>query len=467
MAIRDQIRRQEPQQSAVTSTSAECRSGETATTDGHGPDDAMPRTLRQKARYENLMEEAVSPENYQKALKAVVSNDGVPGIDGMKAAELKEHLDAHWGKIQAKLLAGTYVPTPVKRVEIRKLSGGVRMLGIPTVLDRFIQQLLLLAMTPIFEPMFSNHSYGFRPGRSPADAIQAAKAIARTGKDWVVDFDISKFFDHVNHDILVARIAAVIRDKRVLKLIGKFLRRGAMVDGVVITSEEGTPQGGPLSPLLANIYLDALDKELDRRGHAFCRYADDCNIYVSSQAAAERTLASIQNWIEQNLRLKVNAAKSGVGRVWERKFLGFRLNRRKRITIAPESLARFKDKVREKFRSCQSLTSEDLVKQWQQFIRGWWGYYRTSEDRRSIFLLEPWIRRHIRKFFWLRWHGPAGRKRKLRSLGLKGHLLKVAHSSKGAWHVARTGSLNTALSSASLRRSGFLLPSELAADGCR
>jgi len=413
------------------------------------------------------MDEAVSPESCQKALQAVIRNDGAPGIDGMKAAELKEHLDAHWGKIRAKLLAGTYVPTPVKRVEIPKPSGGTRMLGIPTVLDRFIQQLLLQAMTPIFEPMFSDHSYGFRPGRSAVDAIQAAKAIARTGKDWVVDLDITKFFDHVNHDILVARIASVIRDKRILKLIGKFLRRGAMVEGVVITSEEGTPQGGPLSPLLANIYLDALDKELDRRGHAYCRYADDCNIYVSSQAAAERTLASIQDWIEQHLRLKVNAAKSGTGRVWERKFLGFRFNRLKRITIAPESLARFKDQVREKFRSCQSLTSEELVKQWKQFIRGWWNYYRTSEDRRAILKLEPWIRRHIRKFFWLRWHGPAGRRRKLRSLGLKGHLLKVAHSSKGAWHLARTGSLNTALSNASLRDSGFLLPSDLAAELCR
>jgi RNA-directed DNA polymerase len=230
MATRDQIR-QEPQHSAATSTSAEGRSGEAATAESGGPDDAIPRTLRQKAMYENLMDEAVSPESCQKALQAVIRNDGAPGIDGMKAAELKEHLDAHWGKIRAKLLAGTYVPTPVKRVEIPKPSGGTRMLGIPTVLDRFIQQLLLQAMTPIFEPMFSDHSYGFRPGRSATDAIQAAKAIARTGKDWVVDLDITKFFDHVNHDILVARIASVIRDKRILKLIGKFLRRGAMVGG--------------------------------------------------------------------------------------------------------------------------------------------------------------------------------------------------------------------------------------------
>jgi group II intron reverse transcriptase/maturase len=337
------------------------------------------------------------------------------------------------------------------------------MLGIPTVVDRFIQQLLLQALTPIFEPMFSNHSYGFRPGRGVADAMQAAQEFTRQGKDWVVDMDITKFFDHVNHDILMGRLGTTIRDKTVLGLIGKFLRRGAMVEGVVMASEEGTPQGGPLSPLLANIYLDALDRELDRRGHCYCRYADDCNIYVGSQAAAERTLASIQNWIEKHLRLKVNVAKSGIGRTWERKFLGFRLSRKRRIEIAPESLQRFKAKVREKWQSCQSLTSDQLQEHWQPFIRGWWGYYHLVEDRKPIFQLEGWIRRHIRKFFWLRWHGPAGRKRKLRSLGLKGHLLKVAHSSKGAWHIARTGSLNTALSNAVLRRSGFLLPSDLAA----
>jgi RNA-directed DNA polymerase len=239
-----------------------------------------------------------------------------------------------------------------------------------------------------------------------------------------------------------------------------------MVEGVVVVSEEGTPQGGPLSPLLANIYLDALDKELDRRGHSYCRYADDCNIYVGSQAAAERTILSIQNWIDQHLRLKVNPTKSGTGRTWERKFLGFRPSRSRRIEIAPESLLRFKTKVREKWRSCQSLTAEQLTEKWQQYIRGWWGFYQLAEDRRPIFGLEGWIRRHIRKFFWLRWHDAVGRRRKLRSLGLKGHRLKVAHSSKGAWHISRTGSLQSALSNAELRRSGFLLPSDLAALSC-
>ncbi len=275
------------------------------------------------------------------------------------------------------------------------------------------------------------------------------------------------FFDHVHHDILMGRMGQTIRDKRVLGLIGKFLRRGAMVDGMVKTSAEGTPQGGPLSPLLANIYLDALDKELDRQGHAYCRYADDCNIYVESRAAAEQTFASIKTWIEQRLRLQVNDAKSGIGRTWERKFLGFRLNRRRRITIAPESLERFKARVRELWRSCQSLTMEQLVSQWQKFVVGWWGYYRLAEDRGTLIKLEPWIRRHIRKFFWLRWHNPAGRKRHLRSLGLKGHLLKVVHSSKGAWHIARIGSLNKALSIAWMRDSGFHLPSDLAANPSR
>ena len=410
------------------------------------------------------MEEVVSPENYGKALKAVIANRGAPGIDGMKTEQLNGHLLQHWPKIHAKLMAGTYTPSPVRRVEIPKPNGGTRMLGIPTVLDRFIQQMLLQAMTPIWEPRFSEHSYGFRPGRSAHDAVRAAQGYTREGKDWVVDLDIAKFFDHVNWDTLMGKIAQVIRDKRVLKLIGKYLRAGAMMDGVVVKSVEGTPQGGPLSPLLANIYLDALDRELERRGHRFCRYADDCNIYVSSQAAGERVMQSIQGWIEKHLRLQVNASKSGVGRSWERKFLGFRLNREQQVEAAPETLERFKAKVREKWRSCQSVTSNQLRDGWRQYIRGWWGYYQLAENRQPIFRLEGWIRRHIRKCFWLRWHEPEGRERRLRQLGLRGRMLKVAQSSRGAWHLAGTGSLQTALSNATLKRYGFLLPSDLA--GC-
>jgi group II intron reverse transcriptase/maturase len=415
--------------------------------------------------YETLMETAVADGNYAQALGAVKRNRGSAGIDGMTTAQLEKHLQLNWPILKDKLLKGTYVPSPVKRVEIPKPNGGTRTLGIPTVQDRFIQQLLLQALTPIFDPTFSEHSYGFRPGRSAQDAVRAAQQYAQGGKDWVVDIDITKFFDHVNHDILMGRIAQTIRDKRVLHLIGKYLRRGAMVNGLVEASAEGTPQGGPLSPLLANIYLDALDKELERRGHCYCRYADDCNIYVSSQAAAERTLASIQNWIGKQLRLKVNADKSGTGRVWERKFLGFRLDRLKRIGIAPESVARFRDRVRELWDGRRSRTSNQLRDDWNQYIRGWWGYFQLAEGRAPIRKLEGWIRRHIRKCFWLRWHDAKGRLRRLRQLGItSGRDLGVAYSSRGAWAVSRQPVLNTALSKAVLRRFGFLFPLDLAVD---
>jgi len=413
--------------------------------------------------YETMMEAAVADGNYTQALAAVKRNQGAAGMDRMTTAELEPHLQANWWILKDKLLKGTYVPSPVRRVEIPKPNGGTRMLGIPTVQDRFIQQLLLQVLTPVFDPQFSEHSYGFRPGRSAQDAVRAAQQYAQGGKDWVVDIDISKFFDHVNHDILMGRIGKVIRDKRVLQLIGKYLRRGAMVDGLVEASVEGTPQGGPLSPLLANIYLDALDQELERRGHWYCRYADDCNIYVGSQAAAERTLVSIQTWIEKHLRLQVNAAKSGTGRVWERKFLGFRLDRKKRIGIAPESLERFKSKVREMWDGRRSRTSNQLRDEWSRFVKGWWGYYRLAEARNPVLALEKWVRRHIRKCFWLRWHGGRGRLRRLRRLGVAGRSLGVAASSRGAWRVAAQPELHAALSKSVLRRYGFLMPSDLAA----
>ena len=413
--------------------------------------------------YESLMEGVVSEGNLARALEAVKRNRGAAGIDHMKTTELESHLQTHWEWIRAKLLAGTYVPSPVRRVEIPKPNGGKRMLGIPTVQDRLIQQMLLQVLTTIFDPGFSEHSYGFRPGRSAQDAVRAAQKYAQAGKDWVVDLDITRFFDHVNHDILMGRIAQVIRDKRVLHLIGKYLRRGAMVDGLVQASVEGTPQGGPLSPLLANIYLDALDKELERRGHAFCRYADDCNIYVGSQSAAERTLASIQGWIEKHLRLKVNAAKSGTGRVWERKFLGFRLDRKGRIGLAPESIERFKAKVREMWRGNQSRTSNQLRDDWRRYVRGWWGYFRLAEVRGPIFRLEGRIRRHIRKCFWIRWHCAAGRENALRRLGVHPRLLRTVHTSRGAWFMASTSTVHAGLTVDLLRRYGFLMPSDLAA----
>ena len=310
------------------------------------------------------MEAVVSRENATAAWLAVKRNGGAPGVDGMTTEKLRDHIRTHWENIRQKLLGGAYAPSPVRRVEIPKPNGGKRMLGIPTVLDRMVQQMLLQVLQPVFDPTFSEHSYGFRPGRSAHGAVKAAREHIRAGKVWVVDMDITQFFDRVNHDLLMARIGKTIRDKRVLRLIGCYLRAGVMVNGVVQSSAEGTPQGGPLSPLLANIYLDALDQELARRGLAFYRYADDCNIYVGSQRAAQRVLESLTRWIKRHLRLEVNAAKSGTGRPWERKFLGFRINPRGEIEAAPQSLERFKDKVRELWQSRQSRTSEELRDNW-------------------------------------------------------------------------------------------------------
>lgn len=415
-----------------------------------------------KAMYEELMEEVVSDGNVERALAAVIRNRGAAGIDRMKTSELEGHLQRHWPRIRSKLRAGTYAVTPVRRVDIPKPNGGVRVLGIPTVLDRFIQQLLLQVMTPIFEPSFSEHSYGFRPGRSAHDAVRAMREYAVAGKTWVVDLDIEKFFDRVHHDILMRRIGEVIRDKRVLKLIGRYLRSGILAEGVVLRQTEGTPQGGPLSPLLANIYLHPLDEELEKRGLSFCRYADDVNVYVGSEASANRLIQSLPKWIEKRLRLRVNARKSGIGRTWQRQFLGFRVTREGEIEAAPERLQRFRVRVRQLWDALPSRTSRQLRDQWQRYLRGWWNYYRLAEDRRSIFRLEGWIRRHIRTCYWLRWHGWKGRRKALLRLGLRPGHVRSANTSRGAWAMARHPVLNTALNNATLRRYGFLVPSDLA-----
>ena len=413
--------------------------------------------------HEDLMEQVVEEENLERALRAVERKRGAAGIDKMTTQELEPHFRRHGAEIRAKLLAGRWTPSPVRRVEIAKPSGGKRQLGIPTVMDRLLQQALLQVLQPIFDPRFSESSYGFRPRRSAHDAVRAAQGYVREGKDWVVDIDIARFFDVVNHDILMRRVAAVIRDKRVLRLIGRYLRAGVLAEGVVVRSAEGTPQGGPLSPLLANIYLDALDRELENRELRFCRYADDCNIYVGSEAAAKRVLTGITAWIGKHLRLKVNEAKSGAGRPWERKFLGFRLNRQGQLEAAPESVERFKRKVREIWSGNRSVTSRQLRDEWRRYVRGWWGYYRLTERRRAIFLLEGWVRRHIRKCFWLRWHGATGRRRALRRLGIGERLLKLVPARRGAWRLAANGLLQTALSNATLLRYGFVMPSHLAA----
>jgi RNA-directed DNA polymerase len=411
---------------------------------------------------EQMMEEALSPENWHAAWKAVVANRGAPGVDGMKCEELVPLLKQHGEKIRAKLLAGTYVPNAVKRVTIPKPGGGERHLGIPTVLDRFVQQLLLGVLSPVWEARFSKSSYGFRPGRSQHDAIRAAQKHIKEGKTYVVDLDIEKFFDRVNHDILMSRIGQVIGDKRVKRLIGQMLRAGVMVEGVVMEREEGTPQGGPISPLLANIYLDALDKEIEARGLAHVRYADDCNIYVGSQAAAQRVKESISRWIEQRLRLKVNESKSGSGGVSGRKFLGFSLEPDGRIQIAPRSIERFKDRTRKLWDARQSKTNKQMRDQWNQWLRSWTSYFQIGE-RKPVANLEGWIRRRIRCYYWQRWHNAKGRCAKLSKLGVKTEQVKAGRSSRGAWRMAKHPAMHQALSNAAIRKARILMPTELRA----
>jgi group II intron reverse transcriptase/maturase len=410
---------------------------------------------------EQLMEEALSPENWHRAWKAVVTNGGAPGIDGMKSEELVGHLQRHGEAIAAKLLAGKYAPSPVKRVTIAKAGGGERLLGIPTVVDRFVQQLLLQALTPIYEKRFSERSYGFRPGRSAKQAVRAAQKRVKEGKEHVVDLDIEKFFDRVNHDLLMHQLRGVIGDVRVRTLIGRYLKAGVMIDGVVQESEEGTPQGGPLSPLLGNIYLDPLDKELESRGLAHVRYADDCNIYVSSQAAAERVKESVIGWIEKRLRLRVNQSKSGAGPAPGRKILGFSLNAKGQIEVAAQSVEKFKNRVRELWREKQQQTNEQLRKQWNEYVRGWSQYFGLAEEVSWIGAVEGWTRRHIRKYYWQRWHNAKGRLNAFKRLGLARYQWASARSSRGAWCMAGSFAMQAAISNARLKRHKYLMPSML------
>lgn len=418
---------------------------------------------RQEEAPIGLMEKIVSDENAEAALRAVERNQGAAGVDGMETEQLRAHLEKHWSTIKGKLLKGSYRPSPVKRVWLEKPDGGKRPLGIPTVLDRFIQQLMLGELQLLFEPNFSESSWGFRAGRGAHDAVRASRRfLTEEGKSWVVDMDIKGFFDAVDHDLLVSLVAKEVEDKRVLGLIGRYLRSGVLEAGQVSDPpDKGTPQGGPLSPILANIYLDVLDKELERRGLRFSRYADDCNIYVGSEAAARRVLASVTRFVEKRLKLEVSASKSGIGRPWERKFLGFVINRAGRIEVAPKAMERFRARVREHWEGRQSSTSEGLRDRWRRFIRGWYGYYRLAEERRQLLDQDRWIRRHIRKCFWHRWHGYQGRRRHLAALGVGGALLRAAHSSQGTWAMARHKAMQVALNNARLRRHGFLCFADL------
>jgi len=359
--------------------------------------------------------------NMQTALKRVESNKGAAGVDGMEVQDLSGYLKAHWLEVRAALESGTYRPSPVRRVEIPKPDGGVRQLGIPTVLDRLIQQAIAQVLTPMFEQVFSPHSYGFRPGRSAHQAVQKSQEYIREGHDWVVDIDLEKFFDRVNHDMLMARVARVVKDKRVLKLIRSYLNSGMMVNGVVMETEEGTPQGGPLSPLLSNIMLNDLDRELEERGHKFVRYADDCNIYVKTQRAGERVLESVTKYLEKKLKLKVNPKKSKVERATRAKFLGFSFWKRKGevfIRIANRTKERFMEKMRHLTRRTRSGKMEDIVKDVNRSSRGWIAYYRLATTPSVYQGLDEWIRRRLRQMQWKRWKRGTTRYRELVRLGV-------------------------------------------------
>lgn len=351
---------------------------------------------RERALTQSMMEEVCKPDNLNQAYKRVKANKGAPGIDRMTVGDLRPWIAQHKEELIQSLLEGTYQPKPVRGVEIPKPGGGVRQLGIPTVVDRLIQQAMLQILDPILDPTFSPSSYGFRPKRSAHDALKQAQEFVRDGNMVVVDLDLEKFFDRVNHDILMSRLARRIGDKRFLRIIRRFLEVGLMKDGVCVTREEGTPQGGPLSPILANLLLDDLDKELERRGHKFCRYADDCNIYVRSQAAGERVMQSVSRFLEHKLRLRVNQAKSAVAPTTERKFLGHRLLRGGRLGIAPQSLERVKSKIRQLTLRSRGRSLGTVIDELNEFLSGWVVYYRYAVAQTHLTHLDEWIHRKLR-----------------------------------------------------------------------
>lgn len=406
------------------------------------------------------MEEILSRENVIRAYRAVKRNDGAPGVDGIDTRALAARLRQHWPTIRDKLYAGSYEVALVLGVQIPKPNGGVRQLGIPTVQDRLIQQAVQQVLGRVLDPTFSDSSFGYRPGRSAHDAVRRAQQYVMEGKRWVVDIDISAFFDEVNHDILMTRVGRHVRDKRVLKLIGRYLRAGLKQDGRVQKRSQGTPQGGPLSPLLANLYLDALDKELEQRQLSFVRYADDVAIYVSSERSAERVLASITQWIERHLRLRVNREKSGAGPTGQRKLLGFLIQPDGRVEIAPESERHYRENVREVWNVRNGRSGPDTVKTWQVYLRGWWHYFAMAQSWWRD--LSAWTRRHMRKWFWQRWHNRAGRRNRLRKLGLGPHQLSRVNCHLSAWPAARQPGMHQALSNRRLRAWGLLTPDDLA-----
>ena len=409
------------------------------------------RGIESPAIGERRMEEVCERDNCKRALKRVRANKGSAGIDGMSVGELSAHLKKHWPGIREQLLAGSYKPQPVLRVEIEKPDGGMRKLGIPTVLDRFIQQAVLQVLQQQWDPTFSDHSYGFRPGRSAHQAVTKAQQYIADGNGTVVDIDLEKFFDRVNHDRLMAAVSKRLADKRMLKLIRAFLNAGVMENGLVSPVDEGTPQGGPLSPLLSNIVLDELDRELERRGHHFVRYADDCNIYVRSQRAGERVMESITSFISQKLKLKVNSEKSAVARPGERKFLGFSFTfgRPLKRCIAPKAIQRFKQRVRELTRRTRGVKVDTMVVQLTTYLRGWKNYFGYCQTPSVMAALEQWFRRRLRSVIWKQWTRGSVRFAELSKRGVGRDLAaQTAGSAHGPWRLANSPALTIALPNA-------------------
>ena len=406
-----------------------------------------------------LMEEICERENLMKALRQVKANKGSAGIDGMTVGELADYLRQHWSAIREQLLSGTYKPKPVRRVEIPKPDGGgVRKLGIPSVLDRFIQQAVMQVLQRRWDRTFSDHSYGFRPGRSARQAVAKAQQYIAEGYGWVVDFDLEKFFDQVNHDKLIAQIAKRVEDKRLLKLIRAFLNAGVMENGLVSPSVEGTPQGGPLSPLLSNLVLDELDRELERRGHRFVRYADDSNIYVHSERAGQRVMESVTRFITHKLKLKVNKAKSAVARPQERKFLGFTFTAGPEVkrAIAPKALERFKRRIREITRRAKSVSIETTMTELAPYMRGWRSYFGFCETPEVLVYLTRWVRLRLRAALWRQWKTARRRRAALLALGVHPRLANnTASSSLGPWYLARAKALSVGLSNAFFKSLGL------------
>jgi RNA-directed DNA polymerase len=434
--------------------------GEAPTAVGEGTE---PRVAKREAEgpaaVERLMEEVCERENLKQALRRVQANRGSPGVDGMTVEELPGHLKEHWPAIRDQLLSGIYQPQPVKRVEIRKESGGMRKLGIPTVLDRFIQQAVLQVLQRRWDRTFSEHSYGFRPGRSAHQAVAQAQKYIAEGYRWVVDFDLEKFFDRVNHDLLMGRVAKRVKDKRMLKLIRAFLNAGVMENGLVSPIDEGTPQGGPLSPLLSNLVLDDLDRELERRGHRFVRYADDSNVYVRSRRAGERVMASVSAFLTGKLKLKVNREKSAVARPWERKFLGFSFTagRELKRRVAPQALARFTKRVQVLTQRTRGVSLEQMVEELNRYLRGWVGYFGFCQTRSELRDLDSWIRRRLRCVVWKQWKRGRRRFEALRRLGVGSELAaQTAGSAHGPWRISRSPALSYALPNAYFATLGLI-----------